>query len=219
MHREKIILVGASGCGRDILWQLLESNNQVDKYDVLGFVDDDPKLKGTIINKYPVLGNIKWLMEYPKAISVLLCVGNSKIREKIYKKLATNQNISFPSFIASDAKISDSVIYGKGCIFCLSTILSVDITIGDFVIVSSDGTIGHDAVLGDFVTLYPNVNISGNVTVARRVEIGTGTNIIQGKTIGGNTIIGAGTVVVKDLPENCTAVGVPAKVLKFHEDE
>lgn len=58
--------------------------------------------------------------------------------------------------------------------------------------------------------MYYNVNIAGNVRVGNYAEIGTGTNIIQGKTIGENAIVGAGSVVVKDIPPNCTAVGVPA---------
>jgi acetyltransferase-like isoleucine patch superfamily enzyme len=38
-------------------------------------------------------------------------------------------------------------------------------------------------------------------------------------TIGENTIIGAGAVVSKSLPANCTAVGIPAKPIKFHDNE
>ncbi|HHU03083.1 MAG TPA: hypothetical protein GXZ91_08160 [Christensenellaceae bacterium] len=46
------------------------------------------------------------------------------------------------------------------------------------------------------------------------VAINNGSQIIQGLTIGENTIVGAGAVVVRDLPANCTAVGVPAQVIK-----
>ena len=45
-------------------------------------------------------------------------------------------------------------------------------------------------------------------------ELGTGMQIIQGKKIGKESILGAGTVVVKDIPEKCTAVGSPARVIK-----
>lgn len=49
------------------------------------------------------------------------------------------------------------------------------------------------------------------------VSIGTGSAIIQGVNIGKNTVIGARAVVIKDLPSNCTAVGTPAKPIKFHD--
>ena len=44
--------------------------------------------------------------------------------------------------------------------------------------------------------------------------VGTGAKIINQLSIGENTIVGAGAVVVKSLPANCTAVGVPANVIK-----
>lgn len=49
------------------------------------------------------------------------------------------------------------------------------------------------------------------------MSIGTGSAVIQGINIGRNTVVGAGAVVVKDLPADCTAVGSPAKPIKFHE--
>ena len=106
---------------------------------------------------------------------------------------------------------------GDGSIICAGTIATVDIEIGKHVIVNLDCTIGHDAKLEDYVTVYPSVNISGFVTVGEETEIGTGTQIIQGIKIGRESIIGAGAVVLKELPEKCTAVGSPAKVIKFRE--
>ena len=80
-----------------------------------------------------------------------------------------------------------------------------------------DCTVGHDAVLNDFVTLYPSVNISGITNIGKASELGTGTQIIQGKRVGDYSIVGAGAVIVKDIPEKCTAVGSPAKPIKFFE--
>ena len=63
----------------------------------------------------------------------------------------------------------------------------------------------------------PTVNISGEVIIDDCVYVGTGAKIINQLTIGKNSIIGSGAVVVNNLPENCTAVGVPAKVIKIRE--
>ena len=62
----------------------------------------------------------------------------------------------------------------------------------------------------------PGVNISGKVIMKDAVYIGTGATIINQLEIGENTIIGAGALVSKTLPSNCTAVGVPAKPIKFN---
>ena len=62
----------------------------------------------------------------------------------------------------------------------------------------------------------PSVNISGEVDINQSVYVGTGAKIINQLSIGENTIVGAGAVVAKSLPANCTAVGIPAKPIKFH---
>lgn len=117
-----------------------------------------------------------------------------------------------------DAKVSVRTEIGEGTIICAGNMITVDIKIGKHNIINLGCTIGHDAVLEDYVTLYPSVNVSGMVHVGHTSELGTGTQIIQGIAIGENTVIGAGTVVVKDIPSDVTAVGSPAKVIKFHKE-
>ena len=119
--------------------------------------------------------------------------------------------------IDPSVEMSDSVIIGEGSIVCAHTIITVNITIGKHVIVNLDCTIGHDAVLNDFVTVYPGVNISGDTDIGYASELGTGMQIIQGKKIGERSIVGAGAVVIRDIPEKCTAVGSPAKPIKLFE--
>ena len=211
-----LILVGAGGFGREVLWQMGESTLCTGKYNIIGFVDDAPGLVGTQINGTPVLGNIRLLLDYPKEICVAICIANPKIRKSIYTKLKANPKINFPTIIANNVHYSDLVTFGQGCIICLSTILTVNATLGDFVIVNPNCSIAHDTVLGDFVTLYYNVNVAGNVHINSHAEIGTGTNIIQGKTVGKSTVVGAGSVIIRDIPPSCTAVGVPAAPIKYH---
>ncbi len=217
--KKDIVLIGAGGFGREVLWQLKEIDKQEKQYNILGFVDDRlaDNLSNYTIDGLPVLGDNQWLVNYPKKICAVICIGNARKRKEVYEKVNTNSNIVFPAIISKDVKCSDSVSFGQGCIICLSNVMTVNITIGDFVIVNLDCTVGHDSVLEDFVTLYPSVNVSGNVHIGSCSEIGTGANIIQGMDIGDNSIIGAGSVVVKKIPSNCTAVGVPAVPIKKHE--
>lgn len=216
MSKKKLVVFGCSGFGREVMCQIDTPNMRGVKYEILGFVDDNSDVQGTRVNDYPVVGNAEWLINYPEEINVVIAVGNSQVRKKIVDKISSNKNIMFPTIIAGNVIHSASVKFGKGCIICFSSILTVNIECGDFVIINLDCTVGHDAKLNDYVTLYPSVNVSGNVNVGECAEIGTGTNIIQGKNIGANTIIGAGSLVVKDLQANCTAVGAPAKAIKMH---
>ena len=55
--------------------------------------------------------------------------------------------------------------------------------------------------------------------IGNNVWIGSGANILPGVSIGDNSIIGAGSVVIKDIPANSVAVGIPAKVIKNLDDK
>ncbi|MBQ4059178.1 MAG: hypothetical protein IJD40_09635 [Lachnospiraceae bacterium] len=54
----------------------------------------------------------------------------------------------------------------------------------------------------------------GPVKIGKNVWIGRCTSILSGVTIGDNVIVGANSVVTHDIPDNCMAVGVPAKIIK-----
>jgi sugar O-acyltransferase (sialic acid O-acetyltransferase NeuD family) len=219
MIKKDIVVFGAGGFGREVMWLLEENNHDTNEWNILGFVDDTPEFEGKSINGYPVIGNTNWLVKYDKELSVVCCIGNSKARKSVIEKLQNNHHLNYPNIISKDARVSKLVSLGQGCIICASTILTVNIRLGDFLIANLDCTIGHDAVLKDFVTIYPSVNISGYVEIGSCSEIGTGTQIIQQMKIGSNTIVGAGSVVVKNIPSNCTAVGCPAKPIKYFTEE
>ncbi len=82
--------------------------------------------------------------------------------------------------------------------------------------------IGETAEVGDDVVIFHGVTLGGtgkdkgkrHPTVGNNVMIGAGTKILGPITIGSNVKIGAGSVVLASLPDNCTAVGCPAKVVR-----
>ena len=209
-----LYIIGAGGFGREVVW-LIERINQVEaSWNIKGFIDDNTAIQGKIEDDYLVMGGTDYLLEQQKEIWVVCAVGSAKVRKNIIEKLQVNPNIRFATVIDPSVILSDRIKIGEGTIICAGTILTVDITIGNHVIINLDCTLGHDDVIEDFVTIYPSVNVSGNVVVETCAELGTGMQIIQGKKIGKESILGAGAVVVKDIPEKCTAVGSPARVIR-----
>lgn len=212
-----LIIIGASGFGREVAWLVERINKNEQTWNILGFIDDNPEIENTLVGGYKVLGNIDKVSEY-KDVYFVCAVGASRVREMIVSKVCNRiSNPKFAVLIDPSVLISDRVEIGEGTIICTGTIITVDIKIGRHVIINLDCTVGHDAVIGDFVTLYPSVNVSGITNIGKCSELGTGLQIIQGKTVGDYSIVGAGAVIVKDIPEKCTAVGSPAKPIKFFE--
>lgn len=210
----KILIFGAGGFGREVQWLIERINQKKPSWEIVGYLDDGVE-PGTEVNGYQVLGGIEKLKEYDSSISVVCAVGSADVRRKIVAKVKQMGQYQFPNLIDPDVKNSQFLELGEGNIICAGNILTVNITIQDFAIINLSCTIGHDVVIESFATIYPGTNISGCTHVESGVELGTGSKIIQGKTIGKNTIVGAGAVVVRDLPGDCTAIGIPAKPVKF----
>ena len=99
-------------------------------------------------------------------------------------------------------------------------------TIGRRVFIDhGDGVvIGETTIIGDDVTIYQGVTLGGtgkdtgkrHPTLGNNVLIGAGTKVLGPVYIGDNSRIGAGSVVLRNLPANCTAVGVPAEVVRIN---
>lgn len=206
-----LYIIGAGGFGRETAWLVERGNEVIPKWRICGFIDDNTELHGSKQDGYTVLGGCEYLLSLKKDYWVVCAVGSAQIRKNIIEKISSFPYLHFATVVDPDAKISGSVSIGEGSIICAGNIITVDIQIGKHNIINLACTIGHDAVLEDFVTLYPGANISGNVIIGETTEIGTGAKIIQGKTICNDTIIGAGAVVVKDIREAGTYVGVPVK--------
>jgi len=81
--------------------------------------------------------------------------------------------------------------------------------------------IGETAIIGDNCLIYQGVTLGGvslehgkrHPTLQNGVVVGAGAKVLGNITIGENSKIGANSVVVKDVEPNCTAVGVPARIL------
>ena len=208
-----LVIIGASGFGREVMWLVERINAVTPEWNLLGFLDDNKEIQGNMINGYSVIGTVNEASVFNACY--VCAIGSSKIREKVIQRvLDINPSAKFATLIDPSVEISEFSSIGEGTVICAHTILTVNVTVGRHVIINLDCTIGHDAVLQDYSTLYPSVNISGNVNVGYGTELGTGTQVIQGKAIGDRTIIGAGSVVIRDIITEGTYVGVPTKKVK-----
>lgn len=212
---QELAIYGAGGLGRHVLAIIKRINSISPTYKVIGFYDDGFK-KGDFVNGIPVIGGLDALNSIDKPISIVLALGWSEVRKRVHR-LITNEMVTFPTIIDPSVVMPDMEYahIGKGCIICESVAFTCNLYMDDFVLLNMGTMVGHDVKLSPYVSTMPSVSISGEVSLGEAVYVGVGATIINQVTVGSNTIIGAGAVVTKSLPSDCTAVGVPAKPIKF----
>jgi sugar O-acyltransferase (sialic acid O-acetyltransferase NeuD family) len=136
-------------------------------------------------------------------------IGNPAVRQKVVGELPAGTR--FETLIHPTVVMSQWVEVGEGTIICAGSVLTCQITIGRHCHINLNTTVGHDCVFGDFCTVAPGTNISGNCTFGNRIDIGTQAALRQNVRVCDDVMIGMGAVVVKDIVEAGTYVGIPAK--------
>lgn len=209
-----IAIFGAGGFGLEVAMLIEQINKASPEWNLIGFFDDGVS-QGKILNGYPVLGGIKEVNNWPDDLSLVLALGSPRTKKRVFAQV-TNDSVSYPVLIHPSVIIGNRkfVEIGEGSIICAGTIITTNITIGRHVILNLVCTVGHETRVGDYSSFMPGCNISGEVSIGAGNFWGTGAKIINRKAVGNNVVIGAGSVVIDDIPDDVTAVGMPAKVIK-----
>ena len=208
-----MLIIGAKGFAKEVL-EVIHQLNQLENLVFYDDVNDDVPEK--LFGQFPILRTTQEASVYFKTVDnqFTIGIGNPVLRKQLYDKftalggeftstispLATiatfDVNIGYGSNVLSGAFFSNGSKLGKGCIVYYNSIIT------------------HDCTIGDFVEISPSVTLLGRSGIGSYSQIGSNATILPGIKIGKNVIIGAGSVVTKDLPDNCVAVGIPAKIIK-----
>ena len=205
-----LIIVGASGFGREVAWLASEAS---ESYRVLGFLDDRRDISTSQLGGLPWLGVIDEWRNFSSA-SFVVAIGIPRTRAKVVERMQSYGKPNFATLIHRNLCIGPACVFAPGAIVCAGCIITTNISIGSHAIINIGCTIGHDVRIGSFVTLAPQVAISGCVTLSDGVEIGTSASVLQGLTIEKGAMLGMGSVLTKNIVDSSLYFGVPAKSIK-----
>ena len=207
-----LVVYGASGFGQQVMFWVEDADAAKPRYRILGFVDDDADAHGEERTSHPVLGGREWVEHRARCgrVAVVLGLAAPEVKRSIVASLA-DLDVEFPAVVHPSAVVSRHTTVRRGVTVGPGNVASVNVEIGEFATVNTACTVGHDARIGAYATVLPGVNVSGHVNIGEGVSVGTGAAITQGVAIGSGATVGAGATVLDDLPEDCVAVGTPAR--------
>jgi sugar O-acyltransferase (sialic acid O-acetyltransferase NeuD family) len=203
-NKDKLLLIGASGHGRVVADIALKMN----KWKSIAFLDDDETIKESM--SLEVIGKSQEAFQYINDYDIFVAIGNNLIREKFQDGLE-KLNASIPILIHPNVVIGKEVNLGCGTVVMAGVVINCYSKIGKGCIVNTSATIDHDNVIEDYVHISPGAHLAGTVRVGKSTWLGIGSLISNNVNVCRDCNIGAGAVVIKDITEPGTYVGVPVR--------
>ncbi len=215
MSTEPLLIVGAGGFARETAAAVSAVNAVEPRWELLGFLDDDPQRQGTSVGRLPVLGPIAALDDHPDA-RVVVCIGNPRnyaSRKHVVERLGPHRD-RFTSVVHPSASIGDGTTIGMGTVVLAGAVTTTAVSIGEHVAVMPHCVFTHDDSIGSFATFGAGVRLAGAVTIGEGVYVGSAAVVREGITIGDWSLIGMGSLVLGDVPPAEVWVGSPAHRLR-----
>lgn len=179
-----------------------------------GFLDDSAYCRGSPLG-LPVLDARQWMsrIEAGGEIGVALGIGDNRVREEV-ANLCRCHGFKIVTAVHPSAVLSSAARMGVGTVVMPLAVVNPDARLGSGVIINTGAVVEHDCIVGEYAHISPNAVLGGSAHVGPFSLLGLGAAVLPGVSVGSRSIIGAGAVVVRDIPDDVVAMGVPARVSK-----
>jgi sugar O-acyltransferase (sialic acid O-acetyltransferase NeuD family) len=206
ISNEKLIIIGASGHGKVVADIAIKMN----KWQNIAFLDDDESIKTCM--GLEVICKTADAFIYKDEADFFVAIGNNATREKVQEKLE-DEGLSLVKLIHPSAVIGTDVEIGIGTTVMAGVVINSSSRIGKGCIINTSCSLDHDNEIEDYVHISPGVRTAGSVSIGKGTWIGIGSVVSNNVNICSGCKLGAGAVVVKEITEPGTYVGVPVKKL------
>jgi len=206
-----MVILGAGGHAKEVLEVLSEtiSPREIVLFDNVTPFEDIP----LIFDTFKILRTEEQLKAWFTIKSPYFVIGVGGIKEKKNLWSLGIKCGGKPYLVkAKNALIGNyNISIGEGSCIMHMVFISNSVKIGKAVLVNTRANIHHDVVIGDYSDVSPCAVLLGNVQIGKYVYIGAGAVILPRVKIGNYCTVGAGALVTKDVPDNITVKGNPAK--------
>jgi sugar O-acyltransferase (sialic acid O-acetyltransferase NeuD family) len=213
----RVAILGTGGNCVDLMDTLLDINRQrgQEVYTPVGFLDDNPALKGKTISGLPVLGPLSQAaqMDGCQFINGIGSTATYRAKEKIIGSCQV-PHARFLTLIHPTAHVSNMARLSPGVAILQNATVTSNVVINEHVIVLPNSVISHDNEIGAYSCVAGGACLSGHVVLQDHVYIGSGALVRQCVHIGAGALIGMGAVVLRDVDPDTVMVGNPARVMR-----
>lgn len=202
---QTLCIIGAGGFGREVYSLFRTSLLGTGNYAEIVFAEEDAfyqsrDVQGAAVHVLSYAARQPW--------AFVVAIGAPDVRSRIVQEFP---DLCYVSITHPTALIGDAVELGAGSIVCAYTVLTSNIRVGRHAHLNLNTTIGHDTIAGDFLTTAPAAHISGHCRLGDNVYLGSGAILRQCIEVSSGAKVGAGAVVLHNINEAGTYVGVPAR--------
>lgn len=196
---KKLVIIGASGHGKVVADIAIKNG-----YNEIIFLDDDESIYEC--GSYPIVGKSSEIGTIDA--DVIIGIGNAGVRKRIQESIPDEK---MATLIHPDAVVAEDVVMGAGTVVMAGAVINPGARIGKGCIINTCSSVDHDCEVGDYVHIAVGSHLCGTAFVGNETWIGAGAIVSNNVSICPNCMIGAGAVVIKEIKESGTYVGVPAK--------
>lgn len=211
-NRARVVIIGAGGHGRVVA----DIVHAARTHELVGFLDNDTRVHGRRVDGVPVHGGVADLSRLRDLLEIegaIIAIGDNGTRRGLARQIQ-QAGIPLVNAIHPTASIAFNASLGSNVVIAAGSVVCANCQIGDSVILNTGCIVDHQTMVGEGSHICPGVRVAGRVKIEPGVFVGIGATVVPSVTLGCESIIGAGSVVLEDVPEMATVVGVPARPIK-----
>jgi len=214
MNSEPVVIIGSGGHAKVVI-ELIRAEG---RYQVKGCTGLGES--GFVLGDVPILGTDSVLpaMLANGAKKAFVAIGDNHLRLRLLAQVL-EMGFELINAVSPNAVVSPSATLGRGIAIMAGAIINASAEIGDGAIINTNAGVDHDCRIGRGAHIGPGSTLAGNVEIGCESFLGARTCVIPGIRIGSRAIVGAGSVVVRDIPDDVTAMGVPARITNVRRSD